>query len=537
MGRRFALPKVGVAAGGVLVASALGVGADHSMNAGVSVAPPPQSLLDTIEQVTSQERYDHSTWGFRVVDRETGEVLFDQSGEPMFTTGSILKVFSVATALHEYGPDYRFHTPVFRTGSLRGGTVRGDLVLVASGDLSLGLREKPDGSMAFESAPDFDHTYANTGLHAVPVDGRPLAGLNQLARQVADSGVTRVRGDVIIDDRLFDTFFDWPDAETSPMTPIWVNENRIDITSTPGAVGEQAALDYRPKTAAYQVRSAVETVAAGSETDIEVSQPRPGVFRVAGQIAADAGPTLRVGEIPNPAEFARTAFIQALRRAGVQVPARTTGPNATDGLPAEGSYPANRRVAEHVSAELSEFTKVILKTSHNPGADLMACLNAVAAGSKDCNAGLTRQTEYVATDLGVPRDSFFIFDGAGGDERDRASGSAMTSFLRALDSDPIGPTFEESLSILGVDGDLAQTAADTPAAGHVRLKTGTRAATTPSGDGVLTGRTMVGYADAASGREIIISVMVRDVPFKTFDDLIAIINDAAAIAVAMQQAY
>lgn len=536
MSRRFGLPRVGVAVICALVVSALGVGADRTMNASVQ-DPVPQSLLDTIDEVTSQERYDHSTWGFHVTDRETGEVLFDQNGEPMFVTGSILKVFSTATVLHEYGPDHRFHTPVFRTGSLRGSTVRGNLVLVASGDLSMGLREKPGGSMVYDSAPNFDHTYANTGLPTVPVDGRPLAGLNRLARQVANSGIDRVTGDVVIDDRLFDTFFGWLDAETSPMTPIWINENRIDITSTPRAVGQRAALDYRPRTAAYTVRSAVETVAASQETAIEVSQPRPGVFRVEGQIAADAGPTLRVGEIPNPAEFARTAFIQALRRAGVAVQARTTGPNATDGLPAEGSYRANRRVAEHVSAELSEFTKVILKTSHNPGADLMACLNAVAAGSKDCEDGLARQTEYVSTDLGVPRDTFFIFDGAGSDERDRASGSAMTTFLRALDSDPIGPTFEESLAILGVDGDLAETAADTPAAGHVRLKTGTRAGTTPSGDGILTGRTMVGYADAASGREIIISVMVRDVPFTTLDDLIAIIDDAGAIAVAMQQAY
>jgi len=320
------------------------------------------------------------------------------------------------------------------------------------------------------------------------------------------------------------------------MTPIWVNENRIDITSTPGAVGSRAAMKYRPKTAAYTVQNAVETVAAGAETAIDVSQPRPGVFRVEGQIAADAGPTLRVGEIPNPAEFARTAFIQALERAGVRVQARTTGPNTTDGLPAENSYPANRRVAEHVSAELSEFTKVILKTSHNPGADLMACLNAVAAGSKDCNAGLAAETEYISS-LGAPDNSFFIFDGAGSDERDRASGSAMTSFLHGLDSDPIGPSFEESLAVLGVDGDLAETAADTPAAGHMRLKTGTRAAFAPSGQGLLTARTMVGYADAESGREIIISVMVRDIPFTDIDDLIAVIDDAAAIAVAMQQAY
>jgi D-alanyl-D-alanine carboxypeptidase/D-alanyl-D-alanine-endopeptidase (penicillin-binding protein 4) len=536
MGGRFAIPKIGLGAG-VMIVSALGVGANHTMNAGATQDPVPQSLLDTIEEVTSQARYDHSTWGFRVTDRETGDVLFDQAGEPMFVTGSILKVFSTSTALHEYGPDYRFHTPVYRTGPVRGGNMNGDLVLVASGDLSMGLREKPDGTMVYDSAPNFDHTYANTGLHTVPVDGDPLAGLDELAQKVASSGIRRINGDVIIDDRLFDTFFGWLDAETSPMTPIWINENRIDITSTPGDVGEQATVDYRPKTAAYTVENAVETVAAGSETDIEVSLPRPGVFRVEGQIPADAGPTLRVGEIPNPAEFARTAFIEALERAGVQVRANATGPNDTDQLPAEGSYPAGDRVAEHVSAKLSEFIKVILKVSHNPGADLMACLNAVAAGSKDCDDGLAAEAEYVSDSLGVPDDSFIIFDGAGSDERDRASGSAMTTFLRALDSDPIGPPFEQSLSILGVDGDLAETAADTPAAGHVRLKTGTRVGFAPSGQGIVTGRTMIGYADAASGREIIISVMVRDVPVTSLDDLFAVIDDAAAIAVAMQQAY
>ena len=95
--------------------------------------------------------------------------------------------------------------------------------------------------------------------------------------------------------------------------------------------------------------SSVKTVKAGGATDLTVTQPKPNVFEVSGTIAADAGPTLRVGEIPNPASFARTAFIEALQRAGVKVTASATGPNPVDRLPAKSSFPADQRVAEHVS--------------------------------------------------------------------------------------------------------------------------------------------------------------------------------------------
>jgi D-alanyl-D-alanine carboxypeptidase/D-alanyl-D-alanine-endopeptidase (penicillin-binding protein 4) len=525
------------AAAVALLVAVVVIGAALGMGGAGAAGPAPPSLRDAIDSVTSQARYANTTFGFQVRDRDTGEVLFDQNGNLMFVTGSILKVFSNATALDSYGPDYRFRTPVYRTGAVREGRLRGDLVLVGSGDLSLGLREKPDGTMVYNSAPQFDHTYANASPGAVPVDGDPLAGLDSLARQVADSGIHRVRGDVVIDDRLFDTFFGWPDAAVSPMTPIWVNENRIDITSTPTAVGQRAALDFRPKTAAYTVRTEVTTGPAGSETNIAVSRPEPGVFLVSGTIAADAGPILRVGEIPDPAAFARTAFIEALERAGVTVDAPATGPNPSKRLPPEGSLSKSERVAEHVSAPLSQFTKVILHTSHNPGGDLMACLDAVAAGSKDCRDGLVAEAAY-AKRVGVPDDQLFIFDGAGSDERDHVTSTAMTSFLRGLDGQAIGPAFERSLSLLGVDGSIADAIpANSPAAGKVRAKDGTRAAVAPNGVGILTARNLIGYADAKSGRRIVLTVMFNNVPFHSFDDVIAIVNDNAEIAAAMQQAF
>jgi D-alanyl-D-alanine carboxypeptidase/D-alanyl-D-alanine-endopeptidase (penicillin-binding protein 4) len=417
--------------------------------------------------------------------------------------------------------------------------VQGNLVLVASGDFSFGLRELPNGTMAFASAPSVDHTYANTGLPAIEVGADPLTGVNDLAQQIAAAGITRVKGDVVVDDRLFGTFFGWPDVTVSPSSPIVINDNRIDILSTPTKAGQPAQLDYRPKTAAFRVTSTVKTVKAGGATHLTVSQPKPNVFEVSGTIAADAGPTLRIGEIPDPASFARTAFIEALQRAGVTVTAAPTGANPVDRLPATSSFPAGQRVAEHVSGDLAEMVKVILKTSHNPGADLMACLDAVASGSKDCEQGLVTVQQYVSKDLGVDPTAFFNFDGAGSDDRDRSSGTAFTTFLRAVDHQPYAEDFEAALPTLGVDGDLANQGLGTPAVGHVHSKTGTRAGVEPADIGLINARTQVGYIDAASGRKLVFSIMVADVPFDpiNLNTLIQVIADVANLSVAIYEAY
>ena len=524
-------------AAGVLVAG-VALGVVHSVTAGAA-EPVPPSLATAIRDLTSEPRYAHSSFAIQVEDRGTGDVLVDERGDAMSTTGSVLKVYDTSTALHLYGQDHAFHTPVFRTGPVRNGALQGDLVLVASGDFSMGLREQPNGTMAFASAPKVDHTYANTGLPAIEVGNDPLTGVNDLAQQVAVSGITKVRGDVIVDDRLFDTFFGWPDVSASPASPIMINDNRIDILSTPTKPGQAAQLDYRPKTAAFRVTSNVKTVKAGGATDLTITQPKPNVFQVSGTIAADAGPTLRIGEIPNPASFARTAFIEALQRAGVTVTTPPTGDNPVDRLPAKGSFPADQRVAEHVSGSLAEIVKVILKTSHNPGADLMACLDAVASGSKDCEQGLATVQQYVSKDLGVDPTALFLFDGAGSDDRDRSAGTAFSTFLRAVDAQPYAAAFQAALPVLGVDGDLANQGLGTPAVGHVFSKTGTRAAVEPAGVGLINARTQIGYIDAASGRKLVFSIMVADVPFDPADlnTLIQVITDVANLSVAIYEAY
>ena len=100
------------------------------------------------------------------------------------------------------------------------------------------------------------------------------------------AGVTRVNGDVVIDDRLF-TPHKYPDGLVSP---IWVNENLVDIEVTPGsAAGQATTIDWRPRTASYTVETQATTVDAET-TALEVTEPTPGHLVVTGQIAPATRP-------------------------------------------------------------------------------------------------------------------------------------------------------------------------------------------------------------------------------------------------------
>src|SRR4051812_30304188 len=133
-----------------------------------------------------------------VVDAKTGATVYSRNPNAMLSPASVTKLFSGAAALLTLGAEHTQETAVYQRGLRLKGTVRGDLVLVASGDLMLGGRTK-DGKTVFK---DKDHTYAN-GADGELTDTDPLAGINDLAKQVKAAGITQIDGDVLIDDRMF----------------------------------------------------------------------------------------------------------------------------------------------------------------------------------------------------------------------------------------------------------------------------------------------------------------------------------------------
>jgi serine-type D-Ala-D-Ala carboxypeptidase/endopeptidase (penicillin-binding protein 4) len=500
--------------------------------AGAKPAPSGTvKVVGAINRIEAKSLYRQSDWGYAIVEQGSGKVLASQNAQKMFDPGSTMKTYAVSTALRMYGPKYRFRTPVYQEGTVAGGTLSGNLVLVGSGDLTFGLRELPNGTLSYENLPAVDHSYGDELPHAVLPFGRPLSALDELAASVRAAGITQVSGNVIVDDRLFAPY-EFPDGLISS---IWVNENLVDLLVKPGEVGRPASVDVKPETASYVVESQVTTVAKGKETSIGVSEPSPGTIALTGQVAAGEPPTLKVWEVADPAAFARTAFIEALARAGVAVTAPVTGPNPSVLLPTPGSYKPAQMLGEHVSLPLAQYAKLFLKVSYNRGADLMTCLAAVKLGSRNCQRGIGAEVQ-TATGLGVRRSEVIPFDGAGSDDRGRTTPTALATLLRGIPGTSYGRSFVDALPILGRDGTLANVLNHEPVAGHAQIKTGNRVvAGNGAGQINVLGNSLAGYVTTSHGRRVVLAIAVGNVPIKTPEGFFGVVNDQAEMIEAVYE--
>jgi D-alanyl-D-alanine carboxypeptidase/D-alanyl-D-alanine-endopeptidase (penicillin-binding protein 4) len=115
-------------------------------------------LAKRIDAIVDAPEFKHAHWGVLVVDAETGDTLYQRAADKLFAPASTTKLFSVAAALDALGADYRFETPIYSRGEIdKNGRLAGDLILVASGDLTMGgartTRARSPLSMAITRTP------------------------------------------------------------------------------------------------------------------------------------------------------------------------------------------------------------------------------------------------------------------------------------------------------------------------------------------------------------------------------------------------
>ena len=494
-----------------------------------------------VSKIMGSSLYRYGEWGYLEVDPSNGDTVRSLGpADRLYIPGSSTKLFTVSAALDDLGFDHHFKTPVYAQGRVKGGTLSGNLVLVASGDLTMGGRTAPNGSVSYTP---IDHTYADSVPGATLTPENPLAGLDEIAKQVRQSGITRVDGNVIIDTRLFDlspetsvNAFSFNAPNLNPMPrPITINDNLIDVEVAPGNVGEAPkVVKWRPRVAPYHLEMRAKTVAAGKPTTLSVSPQTDGPIVVSGNIAADAGTQLRVAAVDDPAAFARTALIEALKRAGVSVSAPPTGSNPSSELPKKGSYKTDDQVAAYVSPPFSQYAKLILKVSHNYGANLDVCLMAVKAGSTDCNDGFPVMKKFFEK-AGVGVDQVAFADGRGGNPTDRFTPEAATDLLSYWTKQPQAKAFREMLPELGVNGSLTSDCKDCPARGKVFAKPGTVALPDYVNGSLLDNESLGGYLEASPGHYHVFYLVVNGAIAQNISEVLKVFNDLSDITAIIQQ--
>jgi D-alanyl-D-alanine carboxypeptidase/D-alanyl-D-alanine-endopeptidase (penicillin-binding protein 4) len=467
------------------------------------------SLASRVEKIMARPEFAHSNFGIEFYDLESGKVLYSINPGKLFIPASTTKLLTEGAVLAKLGPNYRFHTPIYRTGPIdKHGTLKGDLILVASADPNLSNRIQPDGKLTFV---DEDHSYQGPAL-----PGDPLAVIKELAQQVKSKGIRKIEGNVYVDASLL------PDGAREGgtdvvMSSIIVNDNVIDLVGKPGAkVGEPIVLSVSPQTSYIHFTNGIKTGAAESklafDADDSVTNPDGTLtIALAGNIPLGLKPQTAAVPIPSPTQFATVVLREVITSAGIQIKPKK-GDAVKDFKPLQKFYQPEYQVAEHISPPLSEEIRITLKVSQNLHAGMGPYLLGllVAKDGKDpLRAGFKVEHKFLA-DAKLDLSGASQGDGAGGDWADLFSPDFICHYLLYWKTRPDFQFLFDGLPILGKDGTLAKIQVDNPAAGHVFAKTGTFGSEDKLNSRLmLNGKGLAGYVQTKSGKILAFAAYVN----------------------------
>jgi D-alanyl-D-alanine carboxypeptidase/D-alanyl-D-alanine-endopeptidase (penicillin-binding protein 4) len=511
-----------------------------------------KTLAGQIDTLLADPAVVRDHWGI-VVTAMDGAPIYSLNEGQLFQPASNTKLYTTSAAMALLGPKTTFETKILAKGVFGGvETLKGDLVLVGSGDANLSGREIPYVEPNERPKPE-------PGAPPLP-EVNPLRYLQAMADQVAATGLKVVNGDVVGDDTLFPWepyAQDWSIDDTvwgygAPVSALTINDNQIKVTVTPGAaVGSPATVVVDPAVPSYYTLDVSVTTGekkSGSHVQMERALGSK-VLRVYGTIAVDAQPDEEEVAIHDPAEYAAVALKGMLEARGIVVTGKARAEHriSTDaeGFLARMKEPGQeqavvsggleggicpgavamegmeRTLATHRSSTVLEDVVVTNKVSQNLHAELwlhhLGKRTFCGGGSTVEGARLVRAfLEHV----GVDKDDFVFFDGSGLSGHDLVTPRATVRLLQYASTQPWFADWKRSLPVGGEDGSLISRFGKAPLKDHVFAKTGTLGEA----------RALSGYLECASGKTVIFSVMVGNHMPRTNDDRDVMDKIVAAIA-------
>src|SRR5260370_42566559 len=85
---------------------------------------PLAELQQQLSTHLSQPKFDAALWGVKVVSLDSGQVIFEQNSQKLFSPASNSKLYTVALALDRLGPDFRIKTSLYATATPNSGFLK-----------------------------------------------------------------------------------------------------------------------------------------------------------------------------------------------------------------------------------------------------------------------------------------------------------------------------------------------------------------------------------------------------------------------------
>jgi D-alanyl-D-alanine carboxypeptidase/D-alanyl-D-alanine-endopeptidase (penicillin-binding protein 4) len=392
-----------------------------------------------------------------VVRIADNKVLFSLDPTKIVAPASVSKIVTAAAALVKFGPSKTFNTRFYRTGELKNGVVLGDLIVVGDGDSYL-VSEK----------------------------------LWQMAADLRNMGVKEIRGNIVIDNSLFDEVSrdelrigavkGSSHAYDAPVSALGVNFNTIAVAMAPGnQIGSPAYVNLDPYAIQgvvidNQLRTSAKKIAAGINlTRLTLGDGRQRLS-ASGVISADQAITKLYRSVSDNVQSSGEQIRSFLKSEGLTVPGKVRAgilPKGAALLYELESYPLSKVIDGLNHFSNNYVADVLIKRL---GAAFPRTGTPDAPGQGSFENGMAVVTDFLKNDVGI-KDKFIMKNGSGLTTENRISADqlckVLTYLAKGLD---VFPEFLASLSASGLNGTLEKRFGkqDTQSLqGKVRAKTGT----------------------------------------------------------------
>jgi len=442
-----------------------------------------QCVMDTILADTT---LTGTSYSFCFADAVTGELIFTHDADRNLASASVMKLYPTSAALSLLGPEYRYSTRVYISGSFnkRRGVLDGNVIIRGGGDPALGSEYFPEH-------------YGD-----IP---------SQWAESLSAFGIRRVRGRVAAAESIYDfnpapSGWAWGDLGQyygAGVYDISINDNKYNIYLTGQHEGLPAIIDSVEDYGRDIVLTNYLTSSGRTDRGYIYNAPYSMMAWATGSVPADSSFALKAS-IPDPPIALVRKLDAALRAAGVRI----------DVAPSAVRVPLDEENSETVCVTLSPTLAELVRVTNHESVNMYAeafrkHLGYEILGEGTFTAG-SEVIRHFLDSIGCKPYEAVMLDGSGLSSNNNISALMTVRLLVHMFNSSCSEAFISSLPEGGVSGTMKNYFRDELFKGRVVAKTGT----------ITSAKSFAGYCTTNSGRRVAFTMFCNGftVPSRTMTD-------------------